>query len=533
MTARVAALVRNFLQTDGDALYLVAGEKIFITRGTTRTVAGREIVSEDAFRAVVEELVPGVSAEVLAQNRSCLPYAAEEGLAPVEIHFSTVGGTPALMVVRTGKGPRNETPGPAGPPPPETGPGPAPLGVSAALSQAAVLDGSLDVSAGGGSDVPTPPPSSVRRRPDGLETLLRRAREKGASDLFFSPGERPWFRIHGSVVVLGTASPGPGEIEEFLAGRATSRVSRSVSAAGNARFVLEIEGAGRCLVRASRDRSGTGLAIRLLPAEAPQLGTLGLPQAVSRLAGPAPGLLLVAGPPGSGRSTALAALAAHAAQGRAERVVTVEDPVEILIPPGRGSVSQRESGVDVPSVRAGLRVAATEDADVVLVGAVPDAASAALLVELAASGRLVLAAAPAPSLALALQWLEALLPEGRRVGLRSLLAATFRGGLALALCRGRKGGRAAAAESLHPGSLVSELILDGGLAGLPEYLKDSPGYVSLNSSLAGLVGAGLVDSREALLRSLDRPALLARLREEGAALSPVFQGGSPGSGQEP
>lgn len=529
MTARVAALVRNFLQTDGDALYLVAGEKIFITRGTTRTVAGREIVSEDAFRAVVEELVPGVSAEVLAQNRSCLPYSAEEGLAPVEIHFSTVGGTPALMIVRIGTGPRSDSPAiPAASAAENLAPPVIPEGLARAWTPAATPD----APASRASEVPTPPPSSVRPRPVGLETLLRRALEKGASDLFFSPGERPLFRIHGSFVVSAAVSPGQGEIEKFLAARSTSRVARSLSAVGNARFVLEIEGAGRCLVRASRDRSGTGLSFRLLPAEAPQLGTLGLPQAVSRLAGPAPGLLLVAGPPGSGRSTTLAALAAHAAQGRAERVVTVEDPVEILIPPGRGSVSQREAGVDVPSIRAGLRVAATEDAEVVLVGGVPDAASAALLVELAASGRLVLAPAPAPSLALALQWLEALLPDGRRAGLRSLLAATFRGGLALALCRGRNPGRVAAAESLHPGSLVSGLILDGGLAALPECLKDAPGYVSLNSSLAGLVRASLVDPREALLRSLDRPALLARLREEGAALPPVFQGGSPGSGQE-
>jgi twitching motility protein PilT len=221
----------------------------------------------------------------------------------------------------------------------------------------------------------------------------------------------------------------------------------------------------------------------------------------------------------------LAALAAQAAQGRGERVVTVEDPVEILIPPGRGTVSQREAGTDVPSVAAGLAFASADDADVVLAGAIPDAASAALLVELGASGRLVLAAVPAPSLMLALQWLDARLPAERRLELRVLLAATFRGGLALALCRGRKPERVAAAETLHPGGLVSELILSGGLAALPDHLRDSSGYVPMNASLARLVRSGLVEPREALSRSPERPALLSLLREGGTPLPPDLPGG--------
>ncbi len=517
MASKVAALVRNFLQTDGDALYLVAGEKIFITRGTARTVAGREVVSEASFHAVVDELVPGVPAETLARKRSRLPYVAGPGLPPVEIHFAVLGGAPAMMIIRPGRGaggdaPRTPTPAPrpvdvpeASSPAPEPGPPAAPAEERAELPAAG------------------PPPG----RPGAgiLLPLLALARERGASDVLVPPGERPLLRLHGSLVPAGCAAPEAGEVETFVSGRAPARAAAAVAEREGARFVLDVEGAGRCLFRAARDRNGTALAVRLLAEEAPGLETLGLPESVSRLAGPAPGLLLVAGPPGSGRTTVLAALAAQAAQGRGERVVTVEDPVELLIPPGRGAVSQRESGTDVPSVAAGLTFASADDADVVLAGAIPDAASAGLLVELGASGRLVLAAVPAPSLMLALQWLDARLPEGRRLELRVLLAATFRGGLALALCRGRKLERVAAAETLHPGGLVSELILSGGLAALPDHLRDSSGYVSMNASLARLVRSGLVEPREALLRSPDRPALLSLLREEGTPLPPDLLGG--------
>jgi twitching motility protein PilT len=513
VASKVAALVRNFLQTDGDALYLVAGEKIFITRGTARTVAGREVVSDDLFRAVVDELVPGIPAETLAQKRSRLPYVADSGLPPVEIHFAVLGGAPAMMIVRPEMRPGGELPrtSPPQPPPPEMLVPPAAI-VGLGERSAAPPVGTSEGKAPG---TPSPRPGG-----DAIETLLAFARETGASDLLLSPAERPLFRMDGSLVPAGPASPGGGALDAFVSRRAPARAAKNLSESGSARFVLEIEGAGRCLFRAARDRNGVSLAVRLLAAEVASLEALGLSGAGSWLGGSGPGLILAAGPPGSGRTTALAALAAHVAQGRGERVVTIEDPVEILIPPGRGSVSQRESGVDVPSVRAGLRAAAVEDADVVLCGSVPDASSAALLVELAASGRLVLAPIPAPSLSLALQWLDAKLPEGRRAGLRALLAGAFRAGVALALCRGRTGGRVVAAESLHPGGLVSELILSGDLAALPGHLRDSPGYVPLNTSLASLVANGLVEPREALLRSRDRLALLTRLREEGAALPP-------------
>lgn len=514
MASKVAALVRNFLQTEGDALYLVAGEKIFITRGTSRNVAGREVVSEASFRAVVDELVPGVPPETLAQKRSRLPYVAGTGLPPVEIHFALLGGAPAMMIVRPGRGPGGEAPRT---PVPEVRP-------AEALATAA---GEADAPAAASPVALPAPPHGAG--PFAVGPLLALARGRGASDVFLSPDAAPILRVHGSLVAAGSAPLHGLDVETFLSSRAPARAARSLAGTGSARFVLETGESGRCLFRAARSRNGTSLAVRLLPSEAPRLEALGLPDAVSKLAGIGPGLVLVAGPPGSGRTTTLAALALRAAEGRGERVVTVEDPVEVQVDAGKGALSAREVGVDVPSMRAGLRAALTDDADVVLAGEVSDAASAALLVELAASGRLVLAPAPAPSLALALQWLDARLPEGSRTELRALLAATFRGGVALALCRGRRGGRVPAAETLYPGSLVSGLLLGGGLARLAEELRDAPGYVPLNESLASLVGAGLVDAREALVRSLDRPALLARLREGGAALPPELAG-APGGG---
>ena len=55
MSSKVAALVKNFFNTDADALCLVPGEKLYLMRGITKTVVGREVLSEESFRAVAAE----------------------------------------------------------------------------------------------------------------------------------------------------------------------------------------------------------------------------------------------------------------------------------------------------------------------------------------------------------------------------------------------------------------------------------------------------------------------------------------------
>ena len=42
MPSKVAALVRNFLGAESDALCLVPGEKLFLMKGVSKVVVGRE-----------------------------------------------------------------------------------------------------------------------------------------------------------------------------------------------------------------------------------------------------------------------------------------------------------------------------------------------------------------------------------------------------------------------------------------------------------------------------------------------------------
>ncbi|MBE3071084.1 MAG: Flp pilus assembly complex ATPase component TadA [Planctomycetes bacterium] len=139
---------------------------------------------------------------------------------------------------------------------------------------------------------------------------------------------------------------------------------------------------------------GTRLVIRP-EGEAPALAALGLAvadlAALRRLLLEPSGLVLVAGPPGSGRTTLLRAMqTAPEIEGRKVLAVTLGDGGEA------GGVERVEAGgPGGPAPAAAIAMAADQDADVLVVDEIRDSASATAVVEAALGGCLVLAAAAA------------------------------------------------------------------------------------------------------------------------------------------
>jgi type II secretory ATPase GspE/PulE/Tfp pilus assembly ATPase PilB-like protein len=136
---------------------------------------------------------------------------------------------------------------------------------------------------------------------------------------------------------------------------------------------------------------GEKLVVRLLDryAAAPDLNALGMPPGMLdryRVAARAPwGFVVVTGPTGSGKTTTLYASLAEL-DARSRNVCSVEDPVEMRL----GGVSQVQvnlrAGLTFPLV---LRAFMRQDPNVVMVGEMRDAETAAVAVSAALAGQLV------------------------------------------------------------------------------------------------------------------------------------------------
>jgi twitching motility protein PilT len=187
------------------------------------------------------------------------------------------------------------------------------------------------------------------------------------------------------------------------------------------------DGIGRVRATLTRDHRGPGASLRLLVGEPPAIDRLGL----AREVGPwldGRGLVLVAGPSGSGKTTTLAALV-RALGDKRKRVVTFEDPIEIIHVTNPW-VSQREVGDHVVSVAAGVRAAMEEGVDAIVVGALASADAAAAVVEAVAAGHLVLATIAASAVRGAADQLVDLAPAERRDMARAVLERGLLGTIA-------------------------------------------------------------------------------------------------------
>ncbi len=291
---------------------------------------------------------------------------------------------------------------------------------------------------------------------------LAEARRLGASDIHLKPGLPPILRVDGELRTLSNErrEPLPALERDFLHSLAMSllndRRRETLERTGDVTVALP-SGAGiRQRVHVSQQRGGIGLSLRLIPTDVPVLDKLGLPTELRSWLDPGPRLVVVATAPGGGRTTTLSALVDDVNRRYPLHLVTIEDPVEILLRPRRSLVVQREVGLDVPSTAAGLRAVARQDADVVMVGDIGESEAAELMLVAVESGRLVLAGVTAPSAAAAIGRLLRLWPGDQRPAARRRLTAVLRGVVHQKLVKNPKGrGRTAEAELLQGPELAS------------------------------------------------------------------------------
>lgn len=104
------------------------------------------------------------------------------------------------------------------------------------------------------------------------------------------------------------------------------------------------------------------------------------------------GLVLVSGPTGSGKTTTLYSCLNHISA-RSKIIVTLEDPVEVILPHIRQIKVQDEYGFTFADA---LRGVLRQDPDVIMVGEIRDEETARLAVQAALTGHLVLATIHAP-----------------------------------------------------------------------------------------------------------------------------------------
>src|SRR5688572_8084523 len=269
---------------------------------------------------------------------------------------------------------------------------------SAATATAAApvaADNVIGAPANADIDRDTPQPAiHVEERKLSLIDFLKTVIKANGSDLHLQSESTPMIRVDGRARFLDCPPPNDQAMKEMV-----DTIFDSQDDPAEKRHILEHKGSvdvayalpGQARFRTSifHSRSKYAIVMRRIITKIPNFEELNLPPQVESLADFHRGIVIVAGTTGSGKSTSLAAVIGKINRTRAERIITVEDPIEFQHENAKALVSQVEVGTDSESYEYALRAMMRQDPDTILIGEIRDPFSLGTALRAADTGHLV------------------------------------------------------------------------------------------------------------------------------------------------
>ncbi len=344
-----------------------------------------------------------------------------------------------------------------------------------------------------------------------LEEILKLSLELGASDIHIVAGLKPQFRIHKEL--------GPVDQFDVLTAYDTERFARElVSDARYEEFMAErdldfsaaLGDMGRFRVNAHFQRETVGMSFRAISSNVPPLEELNLPAVAQSLVSCPRGLVLVTGPTGSGKSTALASMIDAMNELYAHHIITLEDPIEYEITSKKCVVEQREVGADVTTFESGLKHALRQDPDIILVGEMRDLETTAAAISAAETGHLVLSTLHTQSAAQTIERIIDIYPPAQQAQIQSMLSTTLQAVLSMSLFkRSDKPGMIPACEVMMCNSAVRNCIRENRIHEIPNIITTNRqhGMCLFDDALKDLIMGGFI-TRDQGLAGAARPEYL-------------------------
>lgn len=342
-----------------------------------------------------------------------------------------------------------------------------------------------------------------------IEELLVYASNCGASDLFITANKAPSFRINGELSISGEEPNQASEIDNFRRNNVTPEAEEKYRKEGSVDSALSLESGERYRINYLQTSFGPGLVARPIPSGSDLfLESLGLPQVLAEVCAERSGLIVVSGTSRCGKTTTLSAMVNQSNMTENRHIITLENPIEFIHLDQAGVVTQRD--VVNNNYSAAISSALHESPDVIVIGDIPDLASARAAIRAALNGHLVIAVVVAPDTVQALVRLVKLFPEDEQMQAAFDLSQILLGVVAQRLVPRIDGeGQVAAVEFLRGSMAIRKLLHDKDFDAIRESLgrTSSNGTVNFNKSLFYLVRDGFLDAELATVFSDNVPEL--------------------------
>ena len=487
--ARIDKFIQAIFQSQSEKLVMISGRQAVMVKGAQKRPVSSQPATAQQIQDLLKEILP-VGQDIPLINGKNKSFLHTSPAGPVNVTVTGQNGTMRMEIAPAG------TDSAAG------GGTPAGSGATSAAPSTGVAVASSSTSGTASASV----------KAGSMDELFKKMFDQNCSDLHLSSGRPPLFRKDGEITLLGDSNPKSAEqVGALLRSIAPERNWREFEEKRDTDFSYELQGVARYRCNIFMDRLGPGGVFRLIPSVIPTAEQLGLSKHILGLCHLTKGLVVVTGPTGSGKSTTLAAMIDYINKGRAEHILTIEDPIEFVHPVARSLINQREVGVHTDGFKAALRAALREDPDIVLVGEMRDLETVAIALETAETGHLVFGTLHTNTAPSTVDRIIDQFPADEQSQIRTMLSESLKAVIAQTLCKRKEGGRVAAHEVLFVTPAISNLIREGKTYQIPSIMQTGKaiGMVTMNEALLELVKKKIVDPQEALAKAVAKSELTA------------------------
>lgn len=367
--------------------------------------------------------------------------------------------------------------------------------------------------------IPTPAEIGAHLHPL-LDRMCQEAEQRSASDIFISAGFPPALKVNGVMTPMPHKALNGKDTAEIIQSTMNDDQLEAFNRELELNYSVQSRSNTRYRVNAYHEQGRSGMVLRRINPRVPTVDELALPQKLKELALTPRGLLILAGPTGSGKSTSMAAMIDHRNQKVPGHIITIEDPIEYLYQPRRCIITQREVGIDTADWKLAVQNAMRQAPDVVCIGEVRSEASMEYALQLAQTGHLCVFTLHANNAAQAIERIINFYPEDRQAQVLMDLALNLTAiiGQRLILKKGRSQ-RTAIIDLLLNTPAMQDLIFKGELMNIRELMVRSgvEGMQTFDQNLFDLYLKDQIEYDEALRQadSANDLRLRIQLHEEG------------------
>ncbi|MEO0348225.1 MAG: PilT/PilU family type 4a pilus ATPase [Pseudomonadota bacterium] len=364
-----------------------------------------------------------------------------------------------------------------------------------------------------------------------IAELVNFAVKQNASDLHLTPEQAPVLRIHGRLTPIRVSALSANDISQILNEIIPQEDLYSFKKHKSLNSSVSIENY-RLRVNCFETIKGPSAVLRVMNNKLMSLEELGAPEAIKNLCHRQRGLILVAGPNNSGKTTTMASMLELINHTMSKHIITIENPIEYMLKPSNSIINQYQLGFDESSFKNAIDRSLKQDPDVIGIGNLTDPATIKSALVAAENGLLVFAAINSSSAAITIDRIIDHFQGEEKTVIRNLLASNLEAIICQQLIISTDySSRVAAFEVLIANQVAKIMMRTGRTDQLNSVMQVNrkSGMIQMKDSISKLINDGVVDNSEAK-QLLNRIALTEEVIYEKAATSTIAKKENYGGG---